>query len=47
METEDITESLIELINNNSLRKKMSERGQKLVDGKGAERCVKEIISLL
>ena len=47
LETEDITESLIELINNNSLRKKMSERGQKLVDGKGAERCVKEIISLL
>jgi len=46
LETKDITESLIELINNYDLRKKMSETGQELVDGKGADRCVKEILSI-
>lgn len=46
LEAEDIGGGLLELINNYELRKNMSKRGQKLVDGKGAVRCVKEILSL-
>lgn len=43
--SETIAKSITELINNYELRKKMSRAGQKLVDGKGAMRCVEEILS--
>lgn len=43
----NISEKIVELINNYKLRKKMSKSGQKIVDGKGAYRCVKAIIDSL
>lgn len=45
VQTDRISESIAELINDFELRKRMSTTGQKLVDGKGVQRCVKEILS--
>lgn len=41
---ENIAREVSLLLENYERRKKMSERGQELVDGRGVERCVREII---
>lgn len=46
VEIEIITENLYSVINDFGLRKKMSRVGQKLVDGRGADRCVEEILEV-
>ncbi|MTI59294.1 MAG: UDP-2,4-diacetamido-2,4,6-trideoxy-beta-L-altropyranose hydrolase [Firmicutes bacterium] len=43
---ETIVEKITELIVDFELRKRMSRVGQKLVDGRGADRCVEEIIEV-
>ncbi|WP_408955693.1 UDP-2,4-diacetamido-2,4,6-trideoxy-beta-L-altropyranose hydrolase [Natroniella sp. ANB-PHB2] len=43
---EKLIDNLTNLINNLNLRYKMSKKGQEIVDGKGAERCAEEIISV-
>ena len=39
----DIKSSVVELINNYEIRKNMSNRGKKLIDGKGAERIINNL----
>lgn len=43
---ETIVEKITELIVDFELRKRMSRVGQKLVDGRGADRCVEEILEV-
>lgn len=51
MGNRDFSEPLIDavtfLLNNYTLRKEMSSRGQKLIDGKGCIRCTREIVNTL
>ena len=38
--------SLLELLNNQNLRKQLSKQGKKLIDGQGAARAVAQLIRL-